>query len=156
MSEEHDDFQQLIVSMLQKEIIPEFQAVRTGAVVGFKFQSVLEGAVKTLVRGLSLQQELTTKHKLCWSLVAACCSKVNIARENLDWLCNHGSVLEMGGHIYTVYCSIRMLTEDQCNIIEQLPEEVAYHPNEDIKRYTVIMCKVNQEIFAVIVLARVL
>ena len=99
------------------------------------FQSVLEGAVTTLVRDLTWLKELTTKQKFCWGLVAACCSKINIGHENLDWVHSYDKVLRKVGHIFTVYCSGRRLTEGQCIIIEQLPEEIAKHPVEDIKKY---------------------
>jgi hypothetical protein len=124
--------------VLQREVIPEFkvlQAVGTGTGVGSNFQSVLDGAVNTLVKDLSWLKELTTKQKFCWGLVAACCSKINIGRDNLDWVHSYDKVLKKVGHIYTVYCSGRRLTENQCIIIEQLPEEVEKHPVEDIKKY---------------------
>ena len=88
-------------------------------------------------------KELTTKQKFCWGLVAACCSKINIGRENLDWVHSYDKVLKTVGYIYTVYCIGRKLAENQCNIIEQLPEEVAKHPNEDIKKYVQYLCTIT-------------
>ena len=123
--------------MLQKEVIPEFkilQAVSTGTGVGSNFQSVLEGAINTIIKDLTWLMELTTKQRFCWSLVTACCWKMNIGRENLDWVHSYDKVLKKVGYIYTVYCNERKLTESQCIIIEQLPEEIANHPNEDIKK----------------------
>jgi hypothetical protein len=132
--------------VLQKEVIPEFKVLQavgtaTGAGdggMGSSFQSVLEGAVTTLVKDLSWLKELTTKQKFCWGLVAACCSKINIGRDNLDWVHSYDKVLKKVVNIYTVYCNGRRLTESQCIIIEQLPEEVAKHPVEDIKKYVCI------------------
>ena len=127
--------------MLHKEVIPEFevlQAVSTDGEEGSNFQ-LLEEAVYTLVKDLTWLKELTTKQKFCWSLVAACCSKINIGRENLDWVHSYDKVLKKVGYIYTVYCNGRKLTESQCVIIEQLPEEIAKHPNKDIKRYDFVL-----------------
>ena len=101
----------------------------------------LQGAVNTLSKNLSWLKELTTKQRFCWGLVSSCCSKINISRENLDWVHKNNKVLKQVGYVYNVYCSGRQLTENQCIIIEQLPEEVTKHPNEDIRRYT---CTVGQ------------
>ena len=126
IDEDHNNFQRLILGVLQKEVIPEIQVPI----------SSLDGPVNTLSKDLSWLKELTTKQKFCWGLVAACCSKINIRRENLDWVHSYDiEVLKKVGYIYMVYCSGRKLTESQCVIIEQLPEEVAKHPNEDIRRY---------------------
>ena len=128
--------------MLLEEVIPEFkilQAVSTGAGKVSTFHLVLEEAINTLVKDLTWPKELTTKQKFCWGLVAACCSKINVRRENLNWVYSYNiEVLKKVGYIYTVYCNERQLTENQCIIIEQLPEEVAEHPNEDIKMYDII------------------
>ena len=122
--------------MLQKEVIPEFKVLQgIDTATGYNFQMVLQGAVNTLCKDLSWLKELTTKQKFCWGLVAACCSKINISRENLDWVHSYDKVLKQVGFIYTIYCSGRRLPENQCIIIEQLPEEVVKNPNEDIRRY---------------------
>ena len=134
ISEEHDDFQQLILGVLQKEVIPELKGIDTARAAGSNFQVVLQAAVNTLCKNLTWIKDLTTKQKFCWGLVAACCSKINIAQENLDWVHNYDKLLQQVGYVFYVYCSGRKLTESQCILIEQLPEEIAANPSEDIRR----------------------
>lgn len=125
--------------MLQKEVIPEFKILQDiNSATGSIFLVILQEAVNTLCKNLSWMKELTTKQRFCWGLVASCCSKINISHENLDWVHSYDKVLKTVGYIYNVYCSGRRLAENQCIIIEQLPKEVAKHPNEDVIRYTVI------------------
>ena len=121
--------------MLQQEVIPEFkvlQGIDTPA--GASFQAVLQGAVNTLIKDLSWAKSLSTKQKFCWGLVVACCSKINISRDTLDWVHSYSKVLRRVGYVFSVYCSGRKLTENKCVIIENFPEEIATHPSEDIRR----------------------
>ena len=118
--------------------MPEFKVLQSiDTATDSAFKIVLQEAVNTLCKDLSWLKELTTKQKFCWGLVAVCCSKINISRENLDWVHSYDKVLKQVGYIYTVYCNGRRLTESQCIIIEQLPEEVEKNPSENFQRYDV-------------------
>ena len=99
------------------------------------FQLVLMEAVNTLCKELSWVTAPTMKQEFCWGLVASCCSKINISQDNLDWVHSYDKVLKQVGYVYNVYCSGRRLTGNQCIIIEQLPEEIAAHASEDVRRY---------------------
>ena len=134
ISEEQDDFQQLILGVLQKVFIPEFKVLQDiDKAAGINFQVVLQEVLNTLCKDLSWTRVLTMKQKFCWRLVAACCSEVNISPEDLNWVHSYGKLLQLVGRIFNVYCNERKLIGI---IIEQLPHEIETSPSEDVKRYT--------------------
>lgn len=135
ISEEQDDFQQLILGVLQKEFIPESKVLHNiDKAAGTNFQVVLQGAVNTLCKDLTWTRSLTMKQKFCWGLVAACCSKIKISREDLDWVHSYGKLLQLVGYVFNVYCSGRKLMGI---IIEQLPQEIETSLSEDIQWYII-------------------
>ena len=124
------------MSVLNKEVIPEFKLLQDleSAPAGSNFFKILQEAVNTLCRELSWTKSLTTKQKFCWGLVASCCSRLNISRDSLDWVHSYDKVLRQVGYIFNVYCNGRKFTESQCIIMEKLPDEIANHPSEEIRR----------------------
>lgn len=135
ISEEEDSFQQLVLGVLQKEVIPEFKVLQgLDTAIGADFQAVLQTAVNTLCKNLSWARSLSTKQKFCWGLVASCCSKINIGKDSLDWVHSYDKVLRQVGYIFNVYCTGRKLTESKSIIIEHFPEEIATHSSEEIRR----------------------
>ena len=135
-SEEGNDFHQIILRVLNKEVIPEFKVLQDleAAPAGSNFSKILQEAVNTLCKNLSWTRSLTTKQKFCWGLVSSCCSRLNISRDSLDWVHSYDKVLKQVGYIFNVYCNGRKLTESRCVMIEKLPDEIANHQVEEIKR----------------------
>ena len=135
ISEDKDEFQELILEVLHHELIPEFrtlQTLETGTRVNIKnFKAVLLHSVNILLKNLF---SLSSKQAFCWGIVASCCSRIHTSSENLEWFRNYSYVISVLGKIFNAYCTERKRTDCQCVIIESLPPDICAHPSDLAKR----------------------
>ena len=135
ISEQRDEFQQLILNVLQREVIPEFKVLKdidSDAAENFRF--VLQEAVGHLCKDLDWLQALTTKQKFCWGIVAACCSKIFVSIENFEWVHSYDKVMVKLGRIYFTYCNGKKLADEKKIITAGLPSDIQHNPSPDVKK----------------------
>ena len=161
ISEQRDEFQQLLLSVLQKvglwqsaavtrwvgiavrtvsflplqEVVPEIKALQgSKAVVDNNLLVVLNIVVDTLCQDLSWLQALTTRQRFCWGIVACCCSKIPISSDHFEWTHTFSYIISQLGHIFHAYCSSKDLPEDERVLSSKPLQDILHSPSEDIKR----------------------
>ena len=137
ISDQRDEFQQLVLAVVQREVVPEFKALQgQKSMSSGPLDSVLHETITALCSDLTWMQALTTKQQLRWGIVASCCGKILITKEHLDWVHLYEFAIECLGSIYNSYCKRKKLQEDRCLLsADGLPKEIAHSPSESIKKY---------------------
>lgn len=143
ISDQRDEFQQLVLAVVQREVVPEFKALQgQKSMSSGPLDSVLNETVTALSSDLTWMQALTTKQQLHWGIVASCCGKILITKDHLDWVHLYESATECLGSIYNSYCKRKNLQGDKCLLsADELPKEIAQSPSESVKKYEhTVMC----------------
>ena len=136
ISDRRDEFQQLVLGVVQREVVPEIKALQGEKTISSPMYGVLHVTVTTLCKDLSWLQALTTKQRFCWGIIASCCGKIPVAKEQFDWIHSYKFLITHLGYIYTSYCAGKKLPEQKCLLsAESFPQEIAHSPSEDIKKY---------------------
>ena len=92
--------------------------------------------VTTLCKDLSWLKALTPKQQFCWGIIASCCGKIPVTKEQFDWVYSYKYLITHLGYIYNSYCAGKMLSEEKSLLsAEGFSNEIAYSPSEDIRRY---------------------
>lgn len=99
------EFQLLILSVLEKELIPESRNLQ--APIKPSVKAILDDTVKLLAYDASWLEELTLHHKFAFGVVSVCCSLIPVADGNLAWTLSYDQVVEKLGTIYTCYCKAK-------------------------------------------------
>ena len=151
----HDEFQQLILQAVQREVVSEFKNLQGEKTISTPLYSVLHVVVTTLCKNFSWLKAITPKQQFCWGIVASCCEKIPVLKDRLDWVNLYNYLItHLGyiyksycawkklseethlGYIYKSYCAWKKLPEEKClRLLEGLPEEIAHSPSEDIRKY---------------------
>ncbi len=137
--DERDEFQQLILRVLYQEVIPEFKVLQdldsnTGT-TSRMFKDIIKYSIDYLCKSLSWVQALTAKQTFCWGLVASSSSRVHVTAENFEWLHSYSYVISELGKLFNTYCTGKKLSENQCVIINSLPDDIANCCCNDVTRY---------------------
>lgn len=136
ISDRRDEFQQLVLAVVQREVVPEIKALQGEKTISSPMYSVLHVTVTTLCKDLSWLQALTTKQRFCWGIIASCCGKIPVAKEQFDWVHQYKFLITHLGYIYNSYCAGKKLPEEKCLLsTESFPQEIAHSPSEDIRKY---------------------
>ena len=136
ISDRRDEFQQLVLEVVQREVVPEVKDLQGQTTIPSPLYGVLHVAVTTLCRDLSWLQALTTKQRFCWDFIASCCKKIPVAKEQFDWVRSYKYLITHLGYIYDSYRAGKKLPEEKCLLsAEGFPNEIACSPSEDIRRY---------------------
>ena len=136
ISDRHDKFQQLVLEVVRREVVPEIKDLQGEKSISSPMYGVLHVTVTTLCRDLSWLQILTTKQRFCWGIIASCCERIPVAKEQFVWVNLYKFVITHLGYIYNSYCAGKKLPEEKCLLsAEGFPQEIAYSPSEDVRRY---------------------
>ncbi len=114
------EFQLLVLSVLQEELIPESRNLQTP--IRDYIKPILEDTIGHLSYDTTWLTEVTSHHKFAFGMVGVCCSRV-IVKETLDWMQSYSDVIKRIGIIYQCYCSSKGLLKEECMITE-IPEDV--------------------------------
>ncbi len=141
ISDNRDEFQQMILLVLHQEVIPEFKTLQdlestTGPSRIFK--AIIKYSIDYLCKSLSWLQALTAKQSFCWGLVASCSTRIRVTSDNFDWLHNYSYIISELSKLFNTYCTGKKLSEDQSILIQGLPEDIASSRSDDVKRYNSI------------------
>ena len=93
MSDQRNEFQLLVLNMLCVELVPE---PLRGRKVDVKFKALLLKSVSLLNQDLCRLGRLTsisTKQEFCWGVLATCCSKIIISKDNLYWVEDYSALI---------------------------------------------------------------
>lgn len=135
ISDRWDEFQQLVLAVVQKVVVPELKNLQGDKMIPSPLYGILHVTVTTLCEDLSWLQTLTTKQQFCWGIVASCCEKIPVAKEQFDWIKLYKFLITNLGYIYKSYCTHKKLTEEKCLLSAEFPQEIAHSPSEDIRKY---------------------
>lgn len=100
--------------------------------VARNFRTILNDIVRYLCNSLDWLSTLTTKHELCWGIVAACCSKISITTFNFDWLANYFDVVQSLATIYGAYIRLKQGRDENVSLAE-LPQDVQNCSSLDVQ-----------------------
>ena len=135
ISDERDEFQLLILTILHQEVIPEFKALQElESNSARNFRAVLKYSIDYLRRDLGWLQALTAKQAFCWGLVTSCCSRVRVVPDHFEWLHNYSYVISELSKIFNAYCTGKKLSEEESVIVNVFPEDVELNHSDDVKR----------------------
>ena len=135
ISEKRDDFQQLVLDVLQRAVVPELRAV-SGGKMDSNFKQLITETVRFLRGNLSWLTSLSAKQRFCWGILSTCCSKIAIANDHFEWVHHYSTIfvdLQLG-LVYTTYCTGKKLSNEDRIITSQLPKDIQTNPSEDMHR----------------------
>lgn len=134
ISDGRDEFQQLVLDVLHRTVVPELRAERK---MDDNFRRLLTETVRQLRGDLSWLTSLSAKQRFCWGILSTCCSKLALSADNFDWVHHYSGIIKdlQLGLVFSTYCNAKKLSSDQCSSISQLPHEIQTHPSEDLRRY---------------------
>ena len=139
ISDERDDFQQVILKVLYQEVIPEFNILQdlecNTRTTSQTFRDIMKCSIDYLCKSHNWLQALTAKQTFCWGLVASSSSRVHVTAENFEWLHNYSYVISELGKLFNTYCTRKKLSENQSVIVNSLPDDIALSCYDDVTRY---------------------
>ena len=136
ISGQRDEFQQLVLEVARREVVPEVKDLQGEKTIPSPFYGVLHVTVTTLCKDLSCLKALTPKQRFCWGIIASCCGKIPVTKEQFDWVQSYKFVITHLGYIYNSYCAGKKLPEEKHLLsAEGFPNEIACSPSENIRRY---------------------
>ena len=130
ISNNKNEFQLLLLEVLHIDVVQKMKTMK----VDNNFKSALKESIKQL-KNLELCAVVSNQQTFCWAILSACCSRVKVSSENSAWAEHYyNDRLDLGA-VFSVYCKEKKLTDDECIIITELPdEEMASHPCKDLCR----------------------
>lgn len=140
ISDQQDEFQQLVLAVVQRGVIPDIKALQGEEFVSSSsLYSMLHLTVTILCKDLSWLQALSMKQQFCWGIIASCCAKIPISEKHLEWVLLYESVITCLSRIYNLYCTWKELPKDKCLLsADEYPQETVH--SEDIKKYDATTC----------------
>ena len=142
ISDQQDEFQQLVLSVIQREVIPGVKALQENFIFSCPLYSVIRVIVTTLSQDHSWLQSLSLKQEFHWGIIASCCEKIPITGKHFEWVHLFKSVVMRLCHVYSSYCHGKGLPEDKCLLsAKNFPQEITH--SEHIKKYELTKCTVS-------------
>ena len=136
ISDQQDEFQQLVLTVIQMEMVPESKGLQEEKFTTSPLYTVLREIVTMLGRDISWLQSLTTKQNFCWGIIASCYEKIAITKEQFEWVQLYESVITCVGEIYHLCYHYEQLQEEKCLLsADGFPQEIAPIPSANIKKY---------------------
>ena len=135
ISSERDEFQGLVLTILKKEVVPEFKILQGEETLpNTAVKNVLVKSITELVRNLNWLTALTPKQEFCWGIVATVCSKIPVKADSLGWVQDYDYVMSQLCHIYKAYCNGQGLRgEEERRLKDELPANIRHY--DDIRMY---------------------
>ena len=120
-----------MLDVLCHEVVPEPRTLQDET-LDVDFETLLRDIVSSLTSDLTWLTSLSPKQRLCWGILATCCSKITPSIDNFKW----ASVISNFnlGLVFISYCSGKNLSNDE-RMINQFPHEISSHPLDDLRKY---------------------
>ena len=125
----------LVLDVLCREVVPDLRT-HMGQELDPNFKNLMQEIIHLLKGDLNWLTSLSTKQHFCWSILATCCFKMVVNKDNLEWVHLYGSVitsLELG-LVFHSYCTSKKLSPEERVIINELPHDVQAQQSEDLQR----------------------
>ena len=136
ISDQHDEFQQLVLTIIQMEMVPESKVLQEEKFTTSLLCTVLQEIVTMLGRDISWLQFLTTKQNFCWGIIASCYEKITITKEQFEWVQLYESLITCVGEIYHLCYNNKQLQEEKCLLsADGFPQEITLIPSDNIRKY---------------------
>ena len=136
ISDQQDEFQQLVLTVIQMEMVPERKVLQEEKFTTSPLYTVLREIVTMLGRDISWLQSTTTKQKFWWGIIASCYEKIAITKEQFEWVQLYESVITCVGEIYCLCYNNKQLQGEKCLLsADGFPQEIALIPSANIKKY---------------------
>ncbi len=134
ISDERDEFQQLILGVVYQEVIPGFKVLQDLESNTETSCQIFKKVIKHSIDHLKLcsSQDLTAKQTFCWGLVASTSSHVYVTDDNFEWLHNYSYVISELGKLFNTYCDGKWTHR---LIIDDLPGDIVTSRCNDVIRY---------------------
>ena len=114
ISEERDEFQGLVLAVLQKEVVPDFRILR--GELSFSdptVECVVTNSVTELCRDPIRVTCLSPKQTFYWGIVATFSSKIPVTVESFSWIQDYNYLINQLCHIYKFYCNEQGIPEQK-------------------------------------------
>ena len=125
------EFQLLVLSVLQQELIPESRNLQTP--IKESILPIIEDTIGHLCYDASWLTEVTPHQKFAFNMVGVCCSRVAV-NETLDWMESYSDVIARLGKVYHCYCTAKGLLKEEC-LISDIPEDVKKLNSPEVTAY---------------------
>ena len=136
ISNKRDEFQLLILMVVEKEVVPDFQTLQEESIYTSPMYSALHLIVTTLCTDFTWLQAPSIKQKFCWSIVTSCCDKIPITKEHFIWAYLYNTAITC---LAGIYCN----SKGKPKFAEGCSQDIA-HGSSDIRKYeSIVMCSTN-------------
>ena len=95
-------------------------------------KQLITRSVKSVRSTVTSLSQLSVIDKFYWSFIASCCNHIQVGVKDLNKLSDFYFALEKFSKIYKAYCDER---KNISQPMHELPEEIKYNPNNDVKDY---------------------
>ena len=133
ISSERDEFQALVLAVLQKEVVPKLKMLQgKESLSDATVKGVLTKSVTELCKNLNWLTSLSPKQGFCWGIVATCSSKIPVREDSLLWLQDYDYLINQLCHVYKAYCNGQELRGEEERLLkDELPANVKHY--DDIR-----------------------
>ncbi|XP_065915635.1 uncharacterized protein [Dysidea avara] len=139
-------FQSLLLTVLQKEIIPNMY-INEGSASYISKQLIVRSSV-SVSKTVTTLSALSSIEKFYWNFIALCCCRIHVGVKDLQKLSRFAFAIENLSSIYSAYCNKRSnVSQPLCEV----PEEIKHTDVREYFKWIIMMQRVLiywQELFA--------
>ena len=137
---QRDEFQQLVLMVIEKEVVSDFQTPQEESFSSSPVYSVLKLMVTTLCKDFTQLQAPSTKQQFCWGIITSCCGKIPITKEHFMWAYLYNSAIKCLAGIHNSYCKL----EEKTIAAEGYSQVITHSSSDNIRKYEpTVMCSTN-------------
>ena len=103
ISDERDEFQGLVLAVLQEEIVPEFKILRSKQSLSATVKCVLTKSVTELCTNLNWLTSISPKQGFYWRIVTTLSSQIPVTVDSFSWIENYDYLIKLLCDIYKCY-----------------------------------------------------
>lgn len=121
ISDERNEFQGLVLAVLQDEIVPEFKILRGKQSPSATVKYVLTKSVTELCKNLNWLTSVSPKQAFYWRIVTTLSSQIPVTADSFSWIEYYDYLINKLCNIYKYYRSIQgpeeKILQDQLPLI---------------------------------------
>ena len=136
ISDQQDEFQLLVLMVVEKEVVPDFQILQEKSIYSSSMHSALHLIVTTLCMDFTWLQPPSIKQQFCWGIVTSCCGKIPITKGHFMWAYLYNSAITCLAGIYN--------SKGKPKFAEGYSQDIAHISSHNIRKYeSIVMCSTN-------------
>ena len=109
ISDERDEFQGLVLAVLQEEIVPKFKIVRGIQPLSAIVKDILKKSVTELCSNLNWLTSISSKQGFYWRIVATLTSQIPVTVDSFGWIHDYDYLINQLCNIYKCCCNGQMI-----------------------------------------------